>query len=348
MSDRVVLEVEGLYAQDSAGPGGSSRGRVQGVRLALPAGVYGFIGTPEDGTLALCEVLTGIVRPSRGTVRVRGHEPYRSSPIRARMGAMLPVPMLPPASTTERSVAQAVAARGEPASAAKEVLASLGLEALARRRLKSLSFGEARAVELALALSTPRAVLVVLHEPFLDVAVDHLATVHERIRALREDGACIVVTTSSAVDARSVAEFIIVMHAGALVRDAPGDGTGLVPASHADLVLTVRSGLRRLAERVSRMNVVASLSWQSADEEDDGAGSLRLRVTDLERGAANVLAAVGMVDAEIDAWSTSAPSLVDVRAETRRLHQARRPARPAPPSPAPPRVAPPVADGRRA
>jgi len=331
MTPRIVLEVDGLHAEDSAGPGGAPRGRVQGVRLSLPAGVYGFIGTPEDGTIALCEAVSGIIRPTRGTLRVCGHEPSRSSPIRARIGAMLPEPMLPPARTTERSVAQAVAARGQPASAAPEVLASLGLGALARRKLSSLTFGEARAVELALALSTPHAVLVVLHEPFLDVAVDHLATIRDRIRELREDGACVVVTTSSPVDVRSVAEFIIVMHGGALVRDAAGDGTGLVPASHADLVITVRSGLRRLAERVSRMNVVASMAWRASSDEEDGGGSLRLRVTDLERGSANVLAAVDMVGAEIDAWTTSAPTLHDVRLETRRRYQVeRQAARPAP------------------
>ena len=83
---RVV--VERVYARDDAGPEGRSRGTLAGCSLALSAGVHAVLGTPEDGTIALLEVITGARAPLRGRALVAGHDPSRSPQIRARVGSL--------------------------------------------------------------------------------------------------------------------------------------------------------------------------------------------------------------------------------------------------------------------
>ncbi len=217
------VQLDGVVARDAAGPRGSSRGSLQGVTAALGPGVNVFLGAPEDGTIALCDALAGVRRALRGAVRVTGADPWSSPAARGRIGALLAAPELPEAASVRACVAQALAAMGRAASEADGVLAELGLGGLAARRPAALSFAEARAVELALALavarSAPPPAVAVLFEPCADVAVPGGArAIDDVIAGLRAAGACVVIATSSTADARRLADVLWILSRGAIVR----------------------------------------------------------------------------------------------------------------------------------
>src|SRR4029079_5190522 len=129
--------------------------------------------------------------------------------------------------TVDEVVTMAQLARGQTQARAADILAPLGLAFLASRNPRSLSLRATRAGELAIALSTPSPVLVVLHEPLADVAINLLGLVRERIRQLAASGACVVVTTPSPVDARALGYGVFVLHRGAVTPDSVAEPQAL-------------------------------------------------------------------------------------------------------------------------
>lgn len=312
-----IVILQSVIARDQAGPRGRARGTLNGISFSLPTGVFAFVGAPEDGTIALVDVLSGARAPSRGHVQVVGASPERSSRLRARMGVLSPEPSLPSARSVAELVMTALAARGQTLRAT-DVLASFGLDYLASRLPQSLSFAETRAVELALALSTPSPTLVVLYEPLVDVAINLLGVVRERIQQLANEGACVVVTTSSPTDARSLSDEIFVLQRGSVIRDV-----SIVAAQNVPMLIAwVRptdpsqglAPIRRLAQALADRPEVSSVAWSDAAGQSAQAAELRLSGSDLDAAALALADAATEVGAVVEAITPASPGLTRLRA----------------------------------
>ncbi|WP_437817940.1 ABC transporter ATP-binding protein [Sorangium sp. So ce1078] len=335
-----IAVLEGVRARDSAGEAGRPRGSLFGAAAALGPGVHAVLGAPEDGTLALAEVLAGRAAPLAGRVLVAGRDPFRSAATRARIGVLAIAPELPDGASVASSMSVALRARGAPASGAAALLEPLGVAPLLARRSASLSFAEARAIELSLALGVPQPLLLCLVEPFADVAVPSPAPIRERLRALAAGGACVVLITSSIVDASAVADRIHVLDRGVIARTEPGDGERLTGApsatapgrSEVELHVLVHErapdapGARALAAALARSPAVRAGAWEQGPVE--ASSMLRVRAADREAAALAILDAAALEDVALIAISSPAPSLHDVRAATALHLAAVRPARP--------------------
>lgn len=325
-----VVMVQSVTARDQAGPRGRARGTLNGISFSLTAGVFAFVGAPEDGTIALVDVLSGVRAPLRGHVQVVGVSPERSSRLRSRMGVLSPEPSLPSARSVTDLVTAALVARGQTQPRAADVLGSLGLDYLASRRPQSLSFAETRAVELALALSTPSPILVVLHEPLVDVAINLLGVVRERIQQLARDGACVVVTTSSPADARSVSDDIFLLHRGSVIRDV--SIASAVAPNVPMLVAWVRPSdsshgiapIRRLAQALADKPEVSSVAWTDADVQPSRSAELRLSGSDLDACALALADAATDVGAVVEAITPASPGIARLRAAAETAESLRR------------------------
>jgi ABC-type multidrug transport system ATPase subunit len=233
------------------------------------------------------------------------------------MGVLSPEPSLPSARSVAELVTTALAARGQTLRAI-DVLASFGLDYLASRLPQSLSFAETRAVELALALSTPSPTLVVLYEPLVDVAINLLGVVRERIQQLANEGACVVVTTSSPTDARSLSDEIFVLQRGSVIRDV-----SIVAAQNVPMLIAwVRptdpsqglAPIRRLAQALADRPEVSSVAWSDAAGQSAQAAELRLSGSDLDAAALALADAATEVGAVVEAITPASPGLTRLRA----------------------------------
>jgi ABC-2 type transport system ATP-binding protein len=227
-------------------------------------------------------------------------------------------------------------ARGESGDRFDAVIDPLGLAPLHARDPRSLSLAEERAVELALALSTPAPMLLVLHEPLADIAVARPALVSARLRDIAATGACVIVTTSSPTDARTLAERVLVLHRGQLVRQSLG-GEGLGMPLPVELRVWVRTGARDLAAALARHPEVRGVSWDDATGESawPGAAAVRVRGASPEACALAIADAVQETGVEIEGIERRTPGLDEVRATTEALWRMAH-LRPAPmPAPAP-------------
>ncbi|MGK3981804.1 ABC transporter ATP-binding protein [Sorangium sp. So ce136] len=337
-----IVVIEGVRARDSAGEAGRPRGSLVGATAALGPGVHAVLGAPEDGTLALAELLAGRAAPLAGRVLVAGREPFRSAAARARIGVLAAAPELPDGASVASSMSVALRARGAPSSGAAALLEPLGVAPLLGRRKASLSFAEARAVELSLALGVPQPLLICLVEPFADVAVPSPEPVRERLRALAAGGACVVLITSSTADARALADRIHVLDRGVIARTEPGDGDRLAGAPSAaapgaarpevelHVLLHERApdapGARALAAALASAPAVRACAWEQGPL--DASSTLRIRAADREAAALAILDAAAREDVTLAAIASPAPSMHDVRAATALHLVAVRPRRP--------------------
>jgi branched-chain amino acid transport system ATP-binding protein len=140
------------------------------VNLDAEAGeITGLIGPNGAGKTTLFNVVTGLLRPQRGEVRLDGREISRlACHRRARHGMARTFQRLELFGllTVRENVELAAAVRrvGDPAGRATQLLDLVGLSDEAEARADELSTGRARLVELARALATEPRVLL-LDEP---------------------------------------------------------------------------------------------------------------------------------------------------------------------------------------
>jgi len=146
------------------------RHALEDVDLVAEAGtVTGLIGPNGAGKTTLFNVVCGLLTPSHGTVAIGGADVTRLAPFkRARRGLARTFQRLEPFGllTVWENVRLAadIARRDHPSAVADALLDRLGVTDLADTRADRLPTGQARLVELARALATEPAVLL-LDEP---------------------------------------------------------------------------------------------------------------------------------------------------------------------------------------
>lgn len=231
----------------------SARG-LAGMSIAWGPGVHAAIGAREDGCGALLAVVAGELRPSAGSVRVLDRSP---SQVRDRIGVVAMAPPLPEALRVEELLAVAASIRGEPGRDARQRLAVAGVEALARRAVRSLSREEARAVAFAEAVSSARVGVLLVEEPFVKMdgrAASRMAGV---LRARAREGCVVVVATASTRDAAELADDYVLLRAGAIAgRASTLDDLAEFSPAGARVRIVVGDAASDLAARLARCEAV--------------------------------------------------------------------------------------------
>jgi len=190
---------------------------LRALSLSWTRGVFAVIGAPLDGTSALLSVIAGATSPKRGTATIDGRAADRMRTSVAHVPLEAP---LPEALRVDEVCDLAIELRGDPKKTAAERLALLGLEALAKRKVKTLSPGEARAVAIAIA-ATSAAKVIAIEEPLAWLEPTAPSRVVEVLRARAASGTPIVVTTSSVRDATRIADELAVLTQGVLTPLPP-------------------------------------------------------------------------------------------------------------------------------
>jgi ABC-type multidrug transport system ATPase subunit len=189
------------------------------VTARWEAGVHSLLGTRADGGPLVLALIAGAARARAGSVRVLDGDPG-STEVRARV-AHIPLDVaLPDALRVDEALSLAAALRGDPLRPASERLAPLGLEALAPRRVGSLSWAEARGVALAEAVTSTRVRVLLVEEPF--VAMDPRASsrIAAQLRGRGAAGCAVLVDTASPRDAAEVATDHLLLRAGHVLGTA--------------------------------------------------------------------------------------------------------------------------------
>jgi ABC-2 type transport system ATP-binding protein len=199
---------------------------VRGLSFEVERGeVFGLLGPNGAGKTTTVEILEGYRRRSAGEVRVLGHDPAsRNRDLQQRVGIVLQSSGFYPRVTVREAVQHFGKAYDRPRDA-DETIQLVGLSEKADARTRELSGGQRRRLDLALALvGDPE--LVFLDEPTTGFDPAARRTAWGVVRALKELGKTVLLTTHYLDEAQELADRVAIVKEGRIVAEGPPDQLG--------------------------------------------------------------------------------------------------------------------------
>jgi ABC-2 type transport system ATP-binding protein len=255
---------------------------VRGISFSVRRGeIYGLLGPNGAGKTTTVEILEGYRERTAGRVAVLGMDPGpRPLALRERIGIVLQSSGLYRHLTVHEAVSHWAGLYRAPRDV-EETIALSGLEAAAEQRTITLSGGQQRRLDLALALiGDPE--LVFLDEPTTGFDPAARRQAWETVRSLKDLGKTVLLTTHYLDEAQALADRVAIIK----------DGTILAEGAPREL------GAAQPGYRVA---------WR------DGAGVAHERETEDPTGLLHELTGAALARGErLDELSVARPSLEDV------------------------------------
>ncbi|WP_067803318.1 ABC transporter ATP-binding protein [Actinomadura formosensis] len=278
---------------------------VAGISFDVGGGeLFALLGTNGAGKTTTLETLEGHRAVHEGTVRVLGHDPHgERRKVRPRIGIMLQdggfFADLTVAETIDHWRGFTPGARGR-----DEALTIAGLAGKAGVRVRQLSGGQKRRLDLALALLGRPAVLF-LDEPTSGMDPEARRATWTIVRDLVADGTTVLLTTHYLEEAEHLADRLAILHRG---RIETSGTVAEVVAGHGDRISFQMPGHLRVAE-------LPDLRGARADIRVDGGrtvASYTVDGTGLQTGLYELLRWADAEEVRLDGLRARSASLEDV------------------------------------
>jgi ABC-2 type transport system ATP-binding protein len=192
---------------------------VRGISFNVERGeVFGLLGPNGAGKTSTVEILEGYRERSAGEVRVLGEDPGAGDrALRGRTGIVLQACGFYPRLTVREAVAHWAGLYPAPRDP-RETIALAGLEEKADARVRELSGGQRRRLDLALALvGDPE--LVFLDEPTTGFDPAARRAAWDTVRTLRDLGKTVFLTTHYLDEAQALADRVAILKQGEIVAE---------------------------------------------------------------------------------------------------------------------------------
>jgi ABC-2 type transport system ATP-binding protein len=215
-----AIEVDGLRKAYGA------HEAVRGISFSVARGeVFGLLGPNGAGKTTTVEILEGYRARTGGNVRVLGHDPgERPAELRARVGIVLQQCGFYRHLTVREAVMHWAALYPAPRDV-DEVIGLAGLHDCADQRTRTLSGGQARRLDFALALvGDPE--LIFLDEPTTGFDPQARRNAWETIRSLRALGKTVLLTTHYLDEAQALADRVAIIKDGSILVEGPPSELG--------------------------------------------------------------------------------------------------------------------------
>jgi ABC-2 type transport system ATP-binding protein len=252
---------------------------VRGITFSVGQGeLFALLGTNGAGKTSTVELLEGLAPPAGGRVRVLGHDPYEErAAVRPRIGVMLQEGGFP----SELTVAETVRMWAGCTSGARPTEEALELVGLGRRsgvRVKQLSGGEKRRLDLALAL-LGRPEVLFLDEPTTGLDAEGRQDTWELVRELRQGGTTVLLTTHYLEEAEGLADRLAILHEGRVV--AIGTPTEVTASQPSRISFELPDGYF--------LGDLPPLAELGVTDHETAGRTVRLRTHELQRTATRLL-----------------------------------------------------------
>ena len=235
--------MSGLVVRDLSHDWGPKRA-LDGVWLTVEPGEFcALLGPNGAGKSTLFSILTRLVKPPAGAVRVAGHdmaaEPRRAL---AALGIVFQEPTLDLDLTVRRNLRYFAALHGlrgrEADRRIDAALDRLAMRERAGERTRALNGGHRRRAEIARALVHAPAVLL-LDEPTVGLDPESRLSITAQVHDLANDAGVSVLWATHLTDEVRAADRLVILHRGrVLANGRAGDIGGAVPLADRFLEMT--------------------------------------------------------------------------------------------------------------
>ena len=222
---------------------------LRGVSFEVAEGeVFGLLGPNGAGKTTTVEILEGYRARDGGEANVLGHDPGDSPrALRERIGVVLQQSELSPLLTVAETHRLFAGYYSSPRDV-DEVIELVGLGEKRDARVKTLSGGQKRRLDLGVALvGNPD--LVFLDEPTTGFDPAARRAAWDMIRSLRSLGTTILLTTHYLDEAQQLADRVAVLRDGVIVRQGTPSRVDRRVSSHGDPLPARRRARRGRDER---------------------------------------------------------------------------------------------------
>jgi ABC-2 type transport system ATP-binding protein len=240
---------------------------VRGIDIAVQRGeVFGLLGPNGAGKTTTVEILEGYRARDGGEVTVLGYDPgRRPRELRRRIGIVLQSGGIYSYVTPRESLRHWAGFYPRPRDV-EEVLGLVGLQEKADARCRTLSGGQLRRLDFALALvGDPE--LIFLDEPTTGFDPEARRAAWETIRSLRALGKTILLTTHYLDEAQALADRVAILKDGrVLAVGPPRDLEAHPPGAHPPGGTHAGGGGRAGGYRISYRDASGELVERQTDD----------------------------------------------------------------------------------
>ncbi|HET6988112.1 MAG TPA: ABC transporter ATP-binding protein [Kribbella sp.] len=216
---------------------------VDGVDLTvLPGEVYGFLGPNGAGKTTTLRILTGLIAPTSGEVRVLGGRPGQAD-VLGRTGSMIESPAFYPYLSGLDNLRLLAEYAEVPRQRIDEVLELVDLADRAKDRFSTYSLGMKQRLGVAAALlKDPE--LVILDEPTNGLDPVGMRDMRRLIRELGSDGRTVLLSSHLLGEVQQICDRVGIINSGRMVaehnvEDLRGEQELVVRATPRDSAQTV-------------------------------------------------------------------------------------------------------------
>ena len=223
------------------------------VNLEIRRGeIFGLLGPNGAGKTTLIGIICGIVNPTSGVVTVDGHDIIKDYRITREMIGLVPQELTTDAfESVWSTVSFSRGLFGKPANPdyIAKVLKDVALLDRKDSKIRTLSGGMKRRVMIAKALSHEPSILF-LDEPTAGVDVELRKDMWQVVRALRDSGVTIILTTHYIEEAEEMADRIGVIHKGEIIL-VEEKNTLMRKLGKKELMLQLEQPLQALPDKLA-------------------------------------------------------------------------------------------------
>ncbi len=257
------------------------------VDLDLTPGITGLLGPNGAGKSTLIKLIAGTLRPSLGEVRVFGLPAATTPAARAALGYLPEVDGFYEDQSGRQFVYSMARLSGLEAAAARErteeVLVEVGMQSLAKKRLKACSKGMRQRIKLAQAL-VHEPELLILDEPLTGIDIAGRRGLMDLFRQFGVAGRTVLVSTHILEEIEEITDRIVLMAGGRVLASGTVGSIRDLLDEHPLTVRIVATRARELAadllalEEVTGVSVGDGSPVGDASPMGDGSAELTVKV----------------------------------------------------------------------
>jgi ABC-2 type transport system ATP-binding protein len=217
-----------------------------------PGVVTGFIGPNGSGKTTTMRLILGLDNPTKGEVTVGGRR-YRDLPAPLReVGALIDAKAVHPSRTARNYLLGLAQSNGIGSKRVDEVLALVGMDGVAGKRVGAFSLGMGQRLGIAAALIGDPPVLM-FDEPLNGLDPEGIVWIRQLMRHLASEGRTVFVSSHLMNEMAVTADHLIVIGQGKLLRD---EGVNEFVESNSEHWVLVRSP--QLDELTAKLSVAGA------------------------------------------------------------------------------------------